>query len=188
MMKFFCTIFLVSFLIIACTETPFPKPHGYPRVELPKVGYTNWESNCNFSFKRPNAAAIEISKKDSCFFNISYPTLNAKVHCSYIPVNGHLKEIIDQEYKLREKHNQFSTSVKERVYHNEAKNVNALLFHISGTQAATPLQFFITDSTNHFFRGTLYFNTSPNNDSLSTVIDFIRADVDTLVESFKWNN
>lgn len=172
--------------ITSCTESPLPKPHGYPRLNLPKIGYEKWESNCSFNFKKPIGAKIQYPRKDSCWLNIYYPTLNAKVHCSYLPVNGHLKDIIDQEYKLREKHNQFSTSVKERVYHNEEKKVNALLFNISGTQAATPLQFFITDSINHFFRGTLYFNTSPNNDSLATAIAFIRADVDSLIESFEW--
>ena len=180
---FFLTIILFS---SGCQEDPYPKPYGYPRLYLPNAGYEKWISNCNVSFRKPIVSQIENVQKDSCFFNLSYPSLNAKVHCSYIPVNNQLKEIIDQEYKLREKHNQFSTNVKERVYHNEIKNVHALLFHISGTQAATPLQFFITDSINHFFRGTLYFNTSPNNDSLATAINFIRTDIDTLVESFEW--
>lgn len=181
-------IFIITILIVTgCTDDPVPKPHGYPRLDIPEKGYSSWKNSCPFQFKKPQAASIEYPSKDSCFFNISYPMLNAKVHCSYIPVNGHLKEIIDQEYKLREKHNQFSTSVQERVYHDDKEKVNALLFNISGTQAATPLQFFITDSVNHFFRGTLYFNTSPNNDSLAPAINFIRADIDTLVETFKWN-
>ena len=179
-------LILIILTLHGCKDDPFPKPYGYPRLNLPKVGYENWTNNCNIFFRKSIGANIERIQKDSCFFNLSYPSLNAKVHCSYIPVNGRLKEMIDQEYKLREKHNQFSTNVKERVYHNETKHVHALLFNISGTQAATPLQFFITDSVNHFFRGTLYFNTSPNNDSLATAIDFIRADVDTLVESFEW--
>ncbi|MBO73129.1 MAG: hypothetical protein CMD35_05860 [Flavobacteriales bacterium] len=181
------TLFLVIITtFLGCKDEPLPKPYGFLRLDLPQVGYEKWSDNCGFSFHKPISAKIEYSKIDSCFFNIFYPSLNAKVHCSYIPVNGHLKEIIDQEYKLREKHNQFSTRVRERVYHDNLNNVHALLFYISGTQAATPLQFFITDSTKHFFRGTLYFNTSPNNDSLATAIDFIRADMDTLVESFVW--
>ena len=172
--------------LMSCSELPIPKPRGFPRLDLPATGYIRWESGCHFNFKRGISTAIEIVKNDSCFFNISYPSINGKIHCSYLPVNNNLKEIIDQEYKLREKHNQFSTSVQERVYHNTQKTVNALLFNISGTRAATALQFFITDSTDHFFRGTLYFNNTPNNDSLLTAIEFIRQDVDTLIESFEW--
>lgn len=187
MIKFFVWAFIASVLLTNCTDPPYPKPHGYPRLNLPEKGYTKWSSNCYFNFKRGIATEIEyVNQKDSCYFNISYPTLNGKIHCSYLSVNGHLKEIIDQEYKLREKHNQFSTSVQERVYHDDNKKVNALIFNISGTQAATPLQFFITDSTDHFFRGTLYFNTTPNNDSLATAIEFIKVDVDTIIESFEW--
>lgn len=185
-MKILVLLFFSIVILFGCKENPYPKPHGYPRLNLPKVGYENWNGNCGISFKKPNGATIENTETDSCFFNLSYNSLNAKVYCSYMPVNNQLKEIIDQEYKLREKHNQFSTSVKEKVYHDPTRNVHALLFHISGTQAATPLQFFITDSTNHFFRGTLYFNTSPNNDSMATAIEFIRNDIDTLVESFEW--
>ena len=173
-------------IILGCSETPIPKPHGFPRIELPIAQYENWESNCAFSFRKSTSTTIETSNEDSCFLNLIYPSLNAKLHFSYIPVNGHLKGLIDQEYKLREKHNQFSSSVQEKVFQNPSKKVNALLFNITGTKAATPLQFFITDSTNHFFRGVLYFNTSPNNDSLSTVIEYIRTDVDTLIESFSW--
>ena len=186
MMKSLSLIITLSIACLSCSEHPMPKPNGYPRLNLPVKGYINWNSGCHFNFKRGISTEIEYIKEDSCFFNISYPSINAKIHCSYLPVNNHLKEIIDQEYKLREKHNQFSTSVQERVYHNEEKKVNALLFNISGTQAATPLQFFITDSIHHFFRGTLYFNNTPNNDSLYTAIEFIREDVDTLIESFDW--
>jgi gliding motility-associated lipoprotein GldD len=186
MIKLSINSLILIVVLFGCKDDPYLKPIGYPRLNLPEAGYQAWSNNCGFSFRKPICTNIEKLESDSCFFNLSYPSLNAKVFCSYIPVNSKLKEIIDQEYKLREKHNQFSTSVKESVFHSQSKNVHALLFHISGTQAATPLQFFITDSINHFFRGTLYFNNSPNNDSLETAIDFIRTDIDTLVESFEW--
>jgi len=186
MIKNYITLLLIIIIFCGCGDEPYPKPNGYPRLVLPNIGYENWRNNCNVFFRKPIEASIETVQQKPCFFNLYYPSLNAKIHCSYMPVNGNLKEIIDQEYKLKEKHNQFSTNIKERVYHNEIKNVHALLFNISGTKSATPLQFFITDSINHFFRGTLYFNTSPNNDSLATAIEFIKTDIDTLVESFEW--
>ena len=89
MMKTIFSLVVISLIIAGCGETPFPKPHGYPRLDLPEVGYESWESNCQFKFKKPTGANIQYSKKNSCWFNIDYPTLNAKVHCSYIPVNGH---------------------------------------------------------------------------------------------------
>jgi|TARA_B100000795_G_C22801093_1_gene441960 gliding motility-associated lipoprotein GldD len=182
---------LISFtilLFISCDDTPIPKPHGYPRINLPERTYKIFDTNCAFTFKASSASKIEASKKSPCFFNISYPQFNAKLHLTYVTVNNNLKGLIDQEYKIREKHNQFATSVQERLYANPDKHINALIFNINGTKAATPLQFFMTDSTNHFFRGVLYFYNSPNNDSLEPVINYIKQDVDTLIESFEWKD
>lgn len=178
--------FIVVLFLTSCKETPIPKPHGYPRINLPQRTYKNFNPNCSFTFKTSSVAKIEGSQKSPCFFNIAYPQFNAKLHLTYVNVNNDLKKLIDQEYKIREKHNQFATSVQERLYANPNKKVNALIFNINGTKAATPLQFFMTDSTEHFFRGVLYFYNSPNNDSLEPVINFIKQDVDTLIESFEW--
>lgn len=188
-MKRLNKLLIVSLIfILACSETPVPKPSGYYRIDLPKQAYQNWESEfCPFSFRIAQAAKVAPSKKDQkCFFNLEYPQFNATVYLSYVPINEDLKALIDQEYTMREKHNAFSTGVKERLYQDSVKKVNALLFDVEGIKAATPLQFFITDSTHHFFRGALYFYNTPNNDSLAPVISFIKRDIDTLVTSFAW--
>ena len=44
----------------------------------------------------------------------------------------------------------------------------------------------LTDSTEHFLRGALFLNYTPNNDSLAPVIDYLQADVDRIVETLKW--
>lgn len=178
----FAIVFLAS-----CEDAATPKPHGYPRIDLPERGYVNFQpEDCKYSFMKSTASEMESSKQSPCFFNINYPQYNAKVHLTYMTVKEDLKQLIDQEYKIKEKHNQFASSVQERLYQDPNKHVNALIFNINGTKAATPLQFFITDSVNHFFRGVLYFNNTPNNDSLQPVIQYIKQDVDTLIESFEW--
>lgn len=58
-------------------------------------------------------------------------------------------------------------------------------FEMTGP-AATPFQFFITDSTSHFMRGALYFNTQVRPDSLMPVYDFVKIDVDRLIKTFKF--
>jgi hypothetical protein len=50
---------------------------------------------------------------------------------------------------------------------------------------ATPLQFFLTDSANHFVRGALYFNTAVN-DSIIPISNFIKDDIYAIIESWKW--
>jgi hypothetical protein len=38
----------------------------------------------------------------------------------------------------------------------------------------------------HFLRGALYFNTAPNIDSMGPVVDFVKKDMDHLIETFQW--
>ena len=61
-----------------------------------------------------------------------------------------------------------------------------LIFDIKG-DAASEYQFHLTDSTSHFLRGSLYFNTAPNQDSIQPVLDFIKQDIAHLLETFEWN-
>ncbi len=188
MLRIFTILFLI--VLLACSETPVPRPTSYYRIDLKPRTYAFWENGCPYRFKISSQAKIEVTKnqKKECYWDLTYPDYNATIYLSYLPVNNDLKSLIDQEYSLREKHNVFSSGVKERIYQNADKKVNAMIFNVKGTKAATPLQFFITDSTNHFFRGTLYFYNTPNNDSLAPVIQYIQEDIDSLVESFEWRN
>jgi len=51
---------------------------------------------------------------------------------------------------------------------------------------ATPISFWLTDSSNHYLRGALYFNNPPNNDSLQPVIEYIREDILEMINGFEW--
>jgi len=51
---------------------------------------------------------------------------------------------------------------------------------------ATPLQFYLTDSTRNFVRGSLYFNFIPNNDSMRPVINYLKEDVKHIISTFEW--
>jgi gliding motility-associated lipoprotein GldD len=52
--------------------------------------------------------------------------------------------------------------------------------------AASPYQFYLTDSTTHWLRGSLYFDAIPNNDSLAPVIDFVKTDIQHIFETMHW--
>jgi hypothetical protein len=61
-----------------------------------------------------------------------------------------------------------------------------MIYFIEGSGAASPCQFFLTDSSTHFVRGALYFDFQPNNDSLAPVIKLIENDIRELVGTLKW--
>ncbi|MFT6747749.1 MAG: gliding motility-associated lipoprotein GldD [Glaciecola sp.] len=189
LLKYILIFTLLIVVAMSCdNEVVQPKPSGYYRIDLPTPEYNLWSAACPFEFKLSKHASMIRSKKNksNCYFDLEYPQFNATIYLSYLPVKNNLKSLIDQEYSMREKHNSFSNGGDERLYRDQESKVSAMLFDMKGVKAATPLQFFVTDSVNHFFRGALYFYNAPNNDSLAPVINYIRQDIDTLVATFKW--
>ena len=65
------------------------------------------------------------------------------------------------------------------------RKVYGTYYTIRGS-AASPVQFYVTDSSRHFLRGSLYFYAVPQPDSIAPVLDFLTADIDRLVETIQW--
>ena len=86
---------------------------------------------------------------------------------------------------LASKHTIKAEAIDESMINRPEENVYGLLYDFRGN-TATSLQFFLTDSSDHFLRGSLYFNTPPRQDSLAPVIGFLREDVLRMIESFSW--
>ena len=66
-----------------------------------------------------------------------------------------------------------------------SKNVKGVFFHIGG-DVATAYQFFATDSTQHFLRAALYFETTPNEDSLAPIHQYLLKDMQHMVNTLRW--
>jgi len=170
-------------------DAAMPKPRGYFRIELPQQKYRSYESECPLTMDVSQGAQMELFRDrkspDSCWFNIYYPKLNARVHCSYIEVNGRLNSLIDDAYGFAAKHEMKASALRRTKVADSARKVYGIVYDIEG-DAASSLQFFLTDSTDHFLRGALYFFNSPNADSIAPALDFVRADVIRLTETLRW--
>ena len=190
-----CTIGSLLFLP-ACEEyVPVPKPRAYPKVNYPKKEYKPFDQNyCGFTFDVPAYAVIERDTsffgerpQSDCWFNIEVPELNASIHCSYYPITNRarLDELVQDAFTMAQKHNIKANYIEEIPVHREAEHVHGIVFNIEGATASS-YQFFLTDSTQNFLRGALYFNTQARPDSLAPVQAFMQADVNRLVSSLKW--
>ena len=62
-----------------------------------------------------------------------------------------------------------------------------ILYQIKGN-AASQVQFLLTDSVKHFLRGALYFNNRPNKDSIAPVANYITEDIVRLMETAEWSD
>jgi len=182
---------MISALLAGCGDTYIPKPHGYYRIELPEKSYISYQTPCDVKFDVPNYAKLEMLKEnaggDSCWFNLSFPKLNAKLHCTYVSINDNFEVLIRDAYGFAAKHEMKASALKRTQINYPDKKIHGILYDIEG-DAASQLQFFLSDSTNNFFRGSLYFFNSPNPDSIAPVLSFIREDIIRLTQTLEWSD
>jgi gliding motility-associated lipoprotein GldD len=206
------TFFGLMFLLVVSCNSPYtPKPRSYYRIDMPEHAYQLFnEPGYPYSFEYPLYAKIT---KDSTLFddnpdnpywiNIDFPRFNGRIYISYKSVGGTsvYKLKTDQGYKdsmvrnsfegLREeafkmtyKHTPKASSINDSLFVT-GNGVSGVYFAVGGN-AATSNQFFLTDTVRHFLRGALYFDASPNADSLKPVNDFLQQDLRYLINSFSW--
>lgn len=196
-MKKIAFFFAILFFLASCEDPIYtPKPRGYPKVVYPERAYQKFDENyCEFTFEYPKYAHIE---KDTtffdgqpahpCWFNISMPVFNAKLHCSYSPISPQtpIDELRTDAFKMTEWHNKKATYIEDRPF-AKPNNVKGMVFEVDGP-VASQMQFFVTDSLEqeHFFRCALYFYTQARPDSLAPVYDFVREDIGRMIETFEW--
>lgn len=169
-------------------ETFIPKPKGFPRIDFPQKKYRLYDSLCPYSFEIPTYANILNDKHkgaDPCWINVNFPKYNAQIHLSYKTVNNNLDTFLNDCRDFAIKHQVKSTGIDESIIVRDSAQVYGLVYDISGNTASN-VQFYLTDSTHHFMRGALYFNSVPNIDSLKIVVDFLRKDIVHMIQTFEW--
>ncbi len=185
-----CAVMAVLFPA-ACSSPDMPKPWGYFRIDLPEKQYTGFDSSYPYRFPYPAYARI-VPKTDSLsepyWINIHFPAFKGTVHLSYKPIRDNLPAYLEDARAMVMKHIPKADAIGETIINRPGDKVFGMLYDIRGSDAASPIQFFLTDSLHHFIRGALYFWVRPNNDSLHPVIEFLKQDIDTLIAGFHWEN
>ena len=92
--------------------------------------------------------------------------------------------MVDDAYKLTYKNDIKAQSIRDSVMHT-INGLTGIYFKLSGN-VATANQFLISDTVNHFLRGALYFDATPNEDSLRPVNAFLEEDMKHIINTLKW--
>lgn len=193
-MKYLMIPVLLTLLFSCGEEEYIPKPRGYYRISLPEKKYTFFQKeDYPYSFEYPVYANIE---KDTLFFNektenpwwinVNFQDLSGKIYLSYkqIDATHSLAKLLEDSYQMSHYHTKRADYINEPEFHT-ANGVHGIYYDVGGN-AASSLQFYATDSVRHFIRGALYFDTTPNVDSLKPVNQFLRKDIEHLVQTLKW--
>lgn len=181
----------VLFMLPACNEPGTPGPRAYPRIALPEKSYQLFDSVYPYRMEYPIYASFAPDERDTAepyWADIVFPEFSGRIHLSYKEIHKEeeLMEYHEDARTFVHRHIPKATAIdQERMVHVE-NDVYGMLYKIRGREAASPLQFFATDSVDHFLRGALYFDVAPNNDSLAPVIHFIEEDIRHFFSTLEW--
>jgi len=184
-------VIISIFLLQSCNDkTSYtPKPRGFQRMEFPaKVYERYWLKDCHYEFDLPVYAKVELDPNFAthpCWYNVQFPQFNATLHLSYLPITNResLFKMINDSREMVFKHVVKADEIIENYISTPDKH--GIFYNLQGN-TATNTQFFVTDSTHHFLRGSLYFNAHTNSDSLAPALSFIDADVQRLISGLVW--
>ncbi|MEO5673136.1 MAG: hypothetical protein ABIQ74_00680 [Chitinophagales bacterium] len=187
-------VILVFCFTANCNSSYTPKPRGYFKIVFPEKSYQHFDNGvCPFEFEFPKYGLInsdtvflDTVPDNECWFNITFPSLNGNLYLSYkqIDEKHSLDRLISDSHELTFKHTVKADFIDENILQTPG-HVSGILFDVGGN-AASALQFYVTDSSKHFLRGSLYFYNTPNADSIAPVLQFLRPDVLHLISTLKW--
>lgn len=186
-----CWFFVAVLLFSACGEDFIPKPKGYNRIDLPDREFVSLDMDLPYSFEHSRHLQIEpdsFNLEEKNWINLHYTSLDARVHLTYKAIEGkeeNLKSYLDDALNLTFKHQIKAYGIDEGVVRTP-KGYTGLVAELSG-EVPTQFQFFVTDSTQHFLRGALYFRTAVKNDSLAPIIEYIKTDMMHLINTVEFD-
>ena len=181
---------LFALLLSSCAEDYLPKPKGYNRIDLPEHKYQPLQEKHPYWFEYSAYAKILPDSSliaEPHWMDLYYPAFKANVQITYKDLSknpGAFEKLNNDARKLTSKH-QIKAYAIEEAQVKTPNGLTASVFELEG-EVPSQFQFFVTDTTDHFFRGALYFRTATANDSLAPVIEFIKVDIMHLLNSLKF--
>ena len=181
---FFC---IAALMLLGCNEDYMPRPRGYFRIETPAVSYVPYAHPCGPLFEVPSQLINLDNSTNSCWFNLAFPSFSGKLHCTLTRLNnpGEFISLVEDSHRLVFSHEAKASGIQTRSFDLPENQVGGLIFDLDGP-VASPLQFFASDSTSYFLRGSLYFQHVPNPDSIGPALDYLRQDIVHMIETLQW--
>ena len=192
MMKYIYVLILIIFLS-SCGEDYVPKPKAYLRLDYPKAKYDEPNLDLPFTFETNLLATNIISKElkastKSYGVNLEYPSLKGTIFLTYKAINNEKKNLRDfmrDAQKFTLEHTQKADEIPAYPFESKKRKVYGILSEVKGN-VASPAQFYVTDSVNHFLTGSLYFYAKPNYDSILPAANYLQKDIRHIMETIKW--
>ena len=192
MNKFFYVLLLIT-VCLSCGETTVPKPKAELRLEYPKAKYVDANLELPFAFEK-NLLATKVTSKQlkaptkSFGINLEYPALKGTVFLTYKAIEKdekNLRNFLRDAQKFTLEHTKKADEIPAYPFEDNKRKVYGMLSEVKGN-VASPAQFYVTDSINHFLTGSLYFNAKPNYDSILPAANYLQKDIKRIMETVRW--
>ena len=192
----------------ACNSTYTPKPRSYFKIDFPQRAYKEFnEPGYPYAFEYPVYASIskeeDSTGKNPFWINVNFGEFKGRIYLSYKSItgssvykiktpNGYKDSVVgnsfeslrEEAYKMTYKHTIKASGIIDSAFYTE-NGSTGVYFYVAG-EAATSKQFYVSDTASNFLRGALYFDASPNADSIAVVSDFLEEDIKHLLRTLRW--
>jgi len=183
--------FIPIMLCLSCGSEPTPKPRAFLRLDFPQPKYVEVDNSMPFSFEKNELANditdIKIARDNkSIGITVNYPALKGTIYLTYKEVTEiNLEPFLLDAQNITQKHTQKADAITEQPYIDKINKVYGMFYEVGGN-AASQSQFYVTDSIKHFVTGSLYFYAKPNYDSILPAANYLKRDIQQIMETIKW--
>jgi gliding motility-associated lipoprotein GldD len=193
-MKTKLSIFFAALFLVSCNSDYVARPRGYFTIALPTKAYRAFDKpGFPYTFEYPvygnivqDSLFFEEKAENNYWINIDFPQFNGRIHISYKEIGPNkFDSLVNDAFTMSYKQHTYRASAIQQKEFATPNNVSGVYFTLKGN-AATANQFFATDSVRHFLRGALYFSATPNADSLQPVNNFLKQDMEHLIQTLRW--
>lgn len=182
---FLFSLFLFHF---SCDETNYlPREKGFLRLEFEKPTYDTFSSEAsklNFIFNNAYSS-FEIVSDEKIV--LKYKDIKIDLVLSDVELENlsSFEESIRNFYVFLEPHRKKSNQISIKEFTSVDNKRFAKVFEMRGP-VASPLQFYVTDSINHFLFGSMNVMVKSNYDSIYPSIMYVKNDIFSIIESVNW--
>ena len=174
--------------IFSCNESNYlPREKGFLRLEFEKPTYdtfSNESSGLNFIYNDAYST-FEIVSDEKIV--LGYKDIKISIVLSDVELENlsSLEESLQNFYMFLEPHRKKSNQISIKEFTSADNNRFAKVFEMRGP-VASPLQFYVTDSTNHFLFGSMNIMEKSDYDSIYPSIMYVKNDIFSIIESVNW--
>ena len=182
------TILLIFIVFFSCKKSFVPKPTAYLALSFPKPEYRVYKSaSCPYYFEYASTAKLKNANNltSEHWYTVTYPHIKGAIHLSYYPVKNHLRDLIRDAQNLTQQHVVKADEISYHPYIDTIHKVYGMLYQVKGN-AASNVQFYVTDSVSHFITAAVYIKNRPDYDSLLPAIKYLENDARHLIETLRW--